>query len=217
MAETGRRTTMENIPGRGEPKMIQIGHGQSADIFLDLTKRPSVCYKIPYQWPDDKAIQVKSAHTYLRDCGFPVLPHFEVAWGGEFYEMTDLTNGLTNLVVSAPDVSRVEKREGRDWFSEWHNVKPRNEKEFLHELDHILQLCVDYRVGINDVGLFLVATPEGKLKTIIADYEDGILHHRVHVPYITKDVEDQKQKIMNYFNGVVKLFFPSLHTPKFSI
>jgi hypothetical protein len=145
----------------------------------------------------------------LAAAGFPVLPHFKVAWGGEFYEMTDLTNGLRNLVASTPDIYRVDDiAERQKWFHEWRSVRPTNLREFGEELNGILHLTADTKIPINDVGFFLTATSKGMLHTVIADYEDGVLHHEVGKELDEKAYKDQIKRIQNYLK-MVQNFFPS--------
>lgn len=211
MAEQLRRTTMEQIPS-GD--YIMIGHGQNSEVFLNL-RTPGICYKIPYYWRDEEAKKVESTYDYLKSSGLPVIPYFKVAWGGEFFEMTELTNGQTNLVVSLPDISRVEDMaERQKWFDEWRSIVPINTSDFIQNLHRIFDIAVASKIRINNVGFFLIASPEGKLETILADYDDGILHDRTGIDYTQKEIDEQKTRIRDYLQ-VVGNFFPKISQEKF--
>lgn len=208
MPEHVRRVTAGEI-GPNKNGIVQIGQGQSADVFLDFA-HPGICLKIPNSWSDNEAAKIESAYKRMQGQGFPVLPYFNVAWGGEYYEMTDLTDGLRNLVVSLPDIHRVdEPAQRRQWFNDWRSVRPVNLREFGEELNGIVHLAADTATPINSVGFFLQATPTGTLHTFIADYEDGILHHEVGKPFDDQAYRKQLERAKDYLE-VVANFFPAV-------
>ncbi len=154
---------------------------------------PGYCYKVPklQGTPAREMInQEKATHDLLVSLGVSTIPEYEIeefryvnARGrlaiGVRARMTDLSQGGRNLVCSLPDLVQLKQADVRLYADLAAITRTRpvyNAPEFFAQLGEIIRLTRQAGITVS-TGFMLVATHEGRLSTVVGDYEDGVNLH----------------------------------------
>ena len=156
-------------------------------------QEPGYCYKVPKiqgSYGKNMITREKSTHDLLVSLGVCTIPEYEIeefryvnARGrlatGVRALMTDLTEGGRNLVFSLPDLIRLKQADMthyRDLAAITRTRPVYNASEFFTQLREIINLTRQAGITVS-TGFMLVASPEGRLSTVVGDYEDGVNLH----------------------------------------
>lgn len=194
--------TPNDPPGQGPEQLFDgmelVAMGARGYVVRDPA-RPGYTLKVPREIGAETEAAIErdvAVHDALVEIGVPTIPEYrrssivvhEQSGAAErpCVEMTDLSEGGRNLVVSVPDVLRVgNQMDPARWFAFGQGRPAYNADQFLAQLEGIVRTMasahgtiagqeVDTARIVASSGLMLVAHQDGTLETIVGDYEDGV-------------------------------------------
>jgi hypothetical protein len=187
---------------------IAIAEGGTADIVFDPNNQ-GYCDKVYHPWNPRLADREQKIHDLVVAANLPTITEFNIDYIQHLARMTDLSHGGTHLVANIVDLMRLGKNDLL-WFRTTTNKPVLNEQDFFLELRDILREVQEHGIKVWGPSLFLTATPQGELHTILGDYGDMYPLRR---PYKEDEVPSLNAHCENYLREVVGNFFPSLAEP----